>query len=786
MQINNSYSLRKISEITGGKCYGDVDVKIKNIHFDSRRIAEDHNHLFIAFKTSNDDGHAYLDKVYKLGIKQFLTHKKPKKIQKNAGYLVVENTLTALQTWASFHRLQFKIPVLAITGSFGKTIIKEWIYFLIHRKIKTLRSPKSYNSQIGAALTLLSITKEHELAIIETGISYPGEMTRMKNMVKPTHSIISNVVDEHIENFRSYNELKKEKQIILKNTQSTYFKNYRDIPFKKSIKNNGLEVTSSINKNYSFIIQQKDDFSFRNFICCLGFLNQISFSSKEIKKWSYKLPEIALRFEKKPGINNSLIINDSYHNNIQSLKIALENLKLESNGINTVLILSDPSEKNYNYKELSRIIKSFKISQFIGIGMKLFSNKHLFSDTHLFYKNTTTFLEGFNSLNFKNKYVLVKGDRSNDFQKTALKLEAKKHQTVLEINLSNLIKNFNRFKNKLSPFTKILVMIKASGYGTGLIESAKILEQNKADYLGVAYADEGIELRNNNIKLPILVMNVNYDSMEEIIEYQLTPSIYDLQQLNRFTNILVRLGIKNFPVHLKINTGMNRLGFDQDEINDLCDFLFAQPEIKVEGVFSHLGASEKKDGKNLTLRQINNFQKLANLIESKLSINTTKHILNSSGIENYSKYEMDMVRLGIGLYISSKSFNSTTVASLITRISKIRNIKKGDYLGYGLKKVEKNMKIAIIPIGYADGFKRKLGNGIGQVFVKDSFYKTVGNVCMDMAFIDISNTDFKVGDRVEIFGPNNDINILAKSINTIAYELISSISNRVVRVYLKD
>ena len=380
----------------------------------------------------------------------------------------------------------------------------------------------------------------------------------------------------------------------------------------------------------------------------------------------------------------------------------------------------------------------------------------------------------------------MKGDRSTDFQKTALKLEAKKHQTVLEINLSNLIKNFNRYKNKLSPFTKILVMIKASGYGTGLIESAKILEQNKADYLGVAYADEGIELRNNSIKLPILVMNVSYDSMEEIIEYQLTPSIYDLQQLNRFTNILVRLGIKNFPIHLKLNTGMNRLGFDKDEIYDLCDFLLAQPEIKVEGIFSHLAASDKKDGKNLTIKQINNFQKLANLIESKLSINTIKHILNSSGIENYSKHEMDMVRLGIGLYISSKSLNSTTVASLITRISKIRNIKKGDYLGYGLKKVEKNMKIAIIPIGYADGFKRKLGNGIGQVYVKNSFYKTVGNICMDMAFIDISNTDFKVGDRVEIFGPNNDINIVAKSINTIAYELISSISNRVVRVYLKD
>ena len=786
MQINNSYSLREISEITGGRCYGNIDVKIKNIHFDSRRFVKDNDHLFIAFKTFNDDGHSYINKVYEFGVKQFLTHKKPKNIQKDTGYLVVKDTLIALQTWAAYHRLQYKIPVLAITGSYGKTIIKEWIYFLIHRKIKTLRSPKSYNSQFGAALTLLSLQKEHELAIIETGISYPGEMNKMKKMIQPTHTILSNVGDEHIENFNSYNELKKEKEIILKNTQFTYFKNYNDIAYRKSIKNNGSEIISLINKKYCFLIHQKDEISYRNFICCLNFLDQIEFSSKEIKKWCSNLPEIALRFEKKIGINNSIIINDSYANNIQSLKIALENLKLESNEKNTVLILSDPLEKNYDYKELSKIIRAYKISQFIGIGTKLYNNKSLFLSTHLFYKDTAEFWEDFQNIDFQNNFILIKGDRSPEFQKTALKLEAKKHETILEINLSNLIKNFNRYKKLLSPATKVLVMIKASGYGTGLIESAKVLEQNKADYLGVAYADEGIELRKNNITLPILIMNVSSDSMEDIIDHQLTPSIHDLHQLNHFTNILVSLGIKNYPIHIKLNTGMNRLGFDKNEINDLCDYLLAQPEIKVEGIFSHLAASEIVEGKDLTKKQINSFQELSTLMESKLSINTTKHILNTSGIENYSDHEMDMVRLGIGLYVGSKKPYNSTVASLITRIAKIRNIKRGDHLGYGLDRVEKNMKIAIIPIGYADGFKRKFGNGVGQVYIKDSFCKTVGNICMDMSFIDITNTDFNVGDRVEIFGKNNDINKVAKSINTIAYELISSISNRVVRVYLKD
>ena len=356
MQINNSYTLRDISKITGGKCIGNIDSPISNVHYDSRRFVQNNEHVFLAFKTNFNDGHKYINQVYENGIKQFITHKTPLKIKKDAGYLVVENTLAALQKWANFHRKTFKIPVLSVTGSYGKTVIKEWINFIAQEKINVLRSPKSYNSQFGAALTLLSLTKYHELAIIETGISMPGEMDLMKKMIEPSHVILSNIGKEHIENFNSIDELRIEKEKILKGTIHTYFKN-NEFNFKRNIVEKGQEIHFEYNNRKEvFFIQQKDENSAKNFICCLGFLNQIKYDSKDIKALSPFLPEVALRFEKKSGISNSVIINDSYQNNFQSLKISLETLKSECGSSKTTLILSDLNEKNPNFKELSELI----------------------------------------------------------------------------------------------------------------------------------------------------------------------------------------------------------------------------------------------------------------------------------------------------------------------------------------------------------------------------------------------------------------------------------------------
>ena len=787
MQINNSYTLRNISKITGGECIGNIDLPISNVHYDSRRFVQNNEHVFLAFKTNFNDGHQYINEVYANGIKQFITHETPLKIKKDAGYLVVDNTLVALQKWAKHHRKTFKIPVLSITGSYGKTVIKEWINFIAQEKINILRSPKSYNSQLGAALTLLSINKHHELAIIETGISMPGEMDLMKNMIEPSHVILSNIGREHVENFNSLDELQIEKEKILRGTLYTYFKN-NEFNFKRNILEKGQEIHCKYNnKKEVFFIKQKDEYSAKNFICCLGFLSQIKYDLKEIKSLSPSLPEIALRFEKKSGINNSIIINDSYQNNYQSLKISLETLKSECGSCKTTLIISDLNEKNIDFEELSRLIESYEITQFIGVGKELFKNTKLFPNKYLLFRDESEFLNHFNNINFKDHYVLIKGKKIADFQKIYLKLELKKHNTILEINLTNLIKNLNCYRSLVNPKTKLLVMIKAAGYGTGLIESAKILEQNHIDYIGVAYTDEGVELRENGLKSPILVMNVEQKSMDNLIENQLTPSIYDLKQLDEFTKKLILLGKKNYPVHIKLNTGMNRMGFDSMDIKKLCSFLLSQPEIKVEGIFSHLAASDQENGKKLTQQQFKYFNRISSDIESSLGIKTFKHILNTAGIENYPEQSMQMVRLGIGLYGVSKSKKLSNVASLVSRISKIRKVNKGDYIGYGINnQLEKKLKIAIIPIGYADGFSRSLGNGKGSVFIKNTIYPTIGNICMDMLFIDISNSDLKVNDRVEIFGSNHSIFKMADAANTIPYEIISSISNRVVRVYQKD
>ena len=405
----------------------------------------------------------------------------------------------------------------------------------------------------------------------------------------------------------------------------------------------------------------------------------------------------------------------------------------------------------------------------------------------MFYKTPQEFVSSIKSINFNNHFILIKGNKEKDFQKIVLKLEAKKHNTTLIIDLKNLESNYFTYKKIIPKKTKILVMIKAAGYGTGLVEIGKKLSKINADFLGVAYTDEGVELRKNNIKTPILVMNVENKSMEDVIEYRLTPAIYDLNQLNEFTNKLIGLQIKNYPVHIKINTGMNRMGIELNEIDELIDYITAQTEIKIEGVFSHLAASDLKNGKTLTKDQINKFNVATEKIETLTRKKFIKHILNTSGIENYSKYCFDMVRLGIGLYGISNQIKLENVATLNTKLSKIRIVSSNEQVGYGVTNITNSkIKIGIIPIGYADGFSRSLGNGNGKVFINGLKVSTFGSICMDMAFIDLTNINAKVGDIVEIFGTNNSIKELSKGIDTIPYEILSSISQRVVRIYEKD
>lgn len=792
MIIDNKYTLKDIASITGGKCYGESNKIINHIYYDTRLHIENNGHLFIAIKTLKNDGNKYIQIAYKKGVRLFLVQKKPSKILPEASYLLVENTILALQSWATFHRKKFKIPILAITGSYGKTIIKEWIYHLIKKEYKVIRSPKSFNSQLGTALSLLLIDDNHEIAIIETGISAPGEMDKLKEMVNPTHSILSSVGKAHLDNFKDISELYLEKEKILPNTEYTYFKDKNWKPYK-TIKE---DVGQTIKTDYQglkeqFTIRQKGSISAHNFICALRFLEQIGIKKNLIQNECYDLPELALRMEKKKGILGSTIINDSYCADLPSIKIALDVLKSESEHHATTFILSDFSikenkEKDF-FKQLIALIKAYKITQFIGIGSYLYENQKKFSKNFLFYRTPKNFISKINTIDFNNHFILVKGNKEKDFQKIVLKLEAKKHNTTLTIDLKNLESNYFKYKEIVPKKTKILVMIKAAGYGTGLIEIGKKLSKINVDFLGVAYTDEGVELRKNNIQTPILVMNVENKSMEDVIDYQLTPAIYDLNQLNEFTNKLIGLGIKNYPVHIKINTGMNRMGIELDEIDELINYITAQTEIKLEGVFSHLAASDLKKGKTLTNQQINQFNLATKKIENITRKKFLKHILNTSGIENYSKYSFDMVRLGIGVYGISSQIKLENVATLNTKLSKIRTVSSNEQVGYGITNItDTEIKLGIIPIGYADGFSRSSGNGKGSVFINGFKVPTFGNICMDMSFIDLTNIKANVGDTVEIFGINNSIKGLAKEINTIPYEILSSISQRVVRVYEKD
>jgi alanine racemase len=787
--INKIYNLEDVAKITEGEIFGERNEIIKHLYYDTRTYVENNSHLFIAIKTQKNDGHLYIDQAYKKGIRLFLVNKKPKNILPRASYIVVKNTIDAIQKWAQQHRKNYTIPVLAITGSYGKTIVKEWIYHILRKHYKIIRSPKSFNSQIGAAFSLLAINDTHEIALIETGISSPGEMDKLKEMVNPTHVIITNIGKAHLDNFESIDQLTQEKEKILNNTQFTYLhknKNYKTNLFSDSQK---IRTIYLGNKEV-FTISQKDEFSANNFACCIGFLEQLKISTEIIKKESINLPEIALRMEKKEGIHQSTIINDSYLNDLPSLKIALEILKSESEDKKTTLILSDLpfdfSKESNSYKELSELIVSFNISQLIAVGKNLFANKEKIITPALFFETSQELIKNLKDIDISNHFILVKGNKEKEFQKIAVKLEAKKHQTTLEINLENIEKNYLAYQKLLTRETKNLVMIKAAGYGTGLVEIGKKLSKIGVDFLGVAYSDEGVELRNNNVSTPILVMNVEKKSMEDVIEHQLTPAIHDLNQLNDFTNMLIGLRIKKYPVHIKINTGMNRMGIELNEVDELIEYVSAQPEIQVEGVFSHLAASDLNEGIVFTTNQIKQFKNVANKIENSLEKPLIKHLLNTSGIENYPKNSFDMVRLGIGLYGISKKMKLENVATLNTKISKIRIIPSNKQVGYGTTNLTTSQeKIGIIPIGYADGFSRALGNGVGKVFVNGQYAPTFGNICMDMSFINLKNIDAEVGDIIEVFGENNSIIEMADSINTIPYEILSSISQRVVRIYSK-
>ncbi len=814
------YNLREIAKITGSEFAGQVNYNVRHYFTDSRALQSPEDAIFVALKTARNNGHTFINSLVERGIKSFLVMEGEFNVQevqqKDVSFLVARDPLAALQMLAAHHRRQFSIPVIGITGSNGKTVVKEWLYQALKEDFSICRSPKSYNSQIGVPLSVLSLNASHTLAIFEAGISEPGEMEKLTRIIQPTFGILTSMGSAHDEGFESRAQKLTEKLLLLKDaskvvvngianqslpaalrSKTILVSEQDDADLKLSLENKRFRLESK-SSSFDFDIPFSDKASLYNAATCAVVLLQMGVTHSEVARRLALLQPVALRLEIKNGINNCLIINDFYNSDLDSIKIALNYLQQQNRRAKKIVIVSDIEQSGISsanlYRQLSELVTFHKIDLLVGIGREISNHRSLFKTGSLFFADTRTFIAQFALLNyqFSESTILLKGARSFGFEDISRLLQQKSHDTVFEINLNKLTDNVNYYRSLISQNVQLMCMVKAMGYGSGGAEIARTLQHIGVNYLAVAYADEGVELRQSQIRLPIMVMSPEEDAFEDIINFQLEPEIYNFRVLFAFARQIDAMGIAEpYPVHLKIDTGMHRLGFEEHDFERLCDELKKLPQLRVRSVFSHLSGSDNETLDDFSAYQINLFEKAFKLIEKGVGYPVIKHICNSAAISRFKNAHYNMVRLGIGMYgIGVNQFEQTrleNVGCLKTRISQIKSVAKGDTVGYNRNgKIEHDTTIATIPIGYADGFSRLLGNGKHGVFINGSFCKTVGNVCMDMTMIDVTGVNCNEGDEVVIFENSDQINRLAAALNTISYEVLTSVSARVKRVYVQE
>ena len=811
-------SLQNIAKILRAKWIGNQpNTLIENISIDSRSLQNGIQTLFFAIVGPNNDAHLYVEELIEKGVRNFVVTHIPESFQGQANFLVVENTLESLQLFAAYHRSLFDFPVIGITGSNGKTIVKEWLNFLLSPDYNIIRSPKSYNSQVGVPLSVIAINAQHNLGIFEAGISTVDEMEKLEKIIRPTIGILTNIGSAHDEGFSNIGEKIEQKvqlfqhaKVLVYNKNKTVeaFLNPKVTRFswsckdesanvfiiKKSILDKTLLKIKQDNDVFEIKIPFQDDASVENAIHCMMVLLHFGYNHKVIESRMELLFPVEMRLKVKNGINNTTLIDDSYSSDFQSLKIALDFLESQKQYKKKTLILSDIFQSGLTdielYSNVSQLIISNKISRVIGIGETISKFKSKFANC-LTFKNTNAFLEQLDQLNFNSETILIKGARTFHFEKIVSALEEKTHETVLEINLNAISHNLNFFKSKVKKKTKIMVMVKAFGYGNGGFEIARLLEHHKVDYLGVAFADEGISLKNDGIHLPIMVLNPETTSFSAIIQHLLEPEIYSLKGLQAFLKIAQQKKLRNFPIHIKIDTGMHRLGFEEENINALITILKSNKSVAVKSILSHMATSDDLVHHEFALSQIALFEKLSSKMMSELQIKPIRHILNTSGISNFPKAQYDMVRLGIGLYGISNDPDEQplleNVGTLKSIISQIRTIENGESVGYGRRfMAKKTTKIATIPIGYADGISRHWGNSAGYVTINNEKAAIVGSICMDMMMVDVTEIACNEGDAVVIFGESPTVIEIAEKLGTIPYELLTAISQRVKRMFYRE
>jgi Alr-MurF fusion protein len=819
-----AYSIQTFCSIIQGEFisqYGDD--KIENLVYDSRRILQPSSSLFFALKTARNDGHKYLASAHKKGIRNFIVSEKPEKELTDSNVILVEDTLYALQELASLHRNNFSFPVIGITGSNGKTIVKEWLNHLLEEDYQVVRSPKSFNSQIGVPLSVWQINEQHTLGIFEAGISNPREMEQLERIIHPTIGVLTNIGEAHNEGFLDSTHKLAEKLLLFKNCAVLIARN-KDVGGKKELieKNTKLLTWGSAESNVfvlNAILKQKerteitltyesltnaivipfvDDASIDNAISCCCVMLVLGYNADTIRKRIANLHAIDMRLQLKHSFNDSLVINDSYSADVTSLKIALDFLKQQSSGLNRTVILSEFVESGKTneelYTEIANLLNNYEIKKLVAIGERMIEQvKGRLSPSVSFqgYLSTDDFINEFRSSQFYQEIILIKGARKFEFERIASLFEKKLHQTVLEINLNALAHNLKEYQKLLQPSTKIMAMVKAFSYGSGGAEIASVLQFHNVDYLGVAYADEGMELVKAGISLPIMVMNAEESSFQSIVDYNLQPVIYSSDLLHKFEGYLREQGIKSYPVHLEIETGMNRLGFSISEVENLAKYI-ATSSLQVQSVFSHLAASEDPLQDDFTKQQANTFNKAVEIINQSISYPFLKHLSNSAAIVRHPQLQMDMVRLGIGLYgveiDNNQLLELIPVATLRSTIAQLKHLKKGETVSYNRKGVvNRDSIIATVRIGYADGYSRQFGNGTGRMLVTGKLAPVIGAVCMDMTMLDVTDIgDVSEGDEVILFGSQIPVQNVAKWINTIPYEIMTSVSQRVKRIYFHE
>lgn len=824
-----NYTAQQIAQAAQTSIEGDNNLIVSTISTDSRTIGAANGVMFVAIAGPLHDGHRFVYDLYQQGVRCFLVGQNyaPPHPMPNATLLRAESPLLALQQLAAYHRSQFHYPIVGITGSNGKTMVKEWLGQLMAHSHKVVRSPKSYNSQLGVPLAVLELDPDYNLGIFEAGISQPNEMERLSRIIRPDVGIITNIGQPHQENFESLEQKADEKlrlfeschtliynadcniiaQAVMRTPQVAQTRHlaWSSVAGKAAVtllgshtENGQTRITAKWRGNsIEFDIPFADQASVENAMHCLCAMLHFGINPNEIAQQMLQLSPVAMRLELKNGINGCAIINDSYNSDIGSLRIAL-NFMTQQRLSHRVLILSDIEQSGLSpevlYSEVAQLTRQKGVDKIIGVGPTISAHAHLFGMGKEFYPTTDALIKQLNRNQLSHTAVLIKGSRSFAFERIAALLEQKAHRTTLEVNMNALAHNLNHYRSLLAPGVRTMVMVKAFAYGAGSVEVATLLQYQRIDYLGVAFADEGVELRQAGIDTPIMVMNPSFGTYDHIIEHKLEPEIYNITGLHEFVLALKRTNQRDpYPIHIKLDSGMHRLGFMPNDLPQLLKMLDTQADmVRVASVFSHLAVSDEPERDNFTQQQIAQFDECSEHIAKHLGYNPIRHILNSSGIERFANAQFDMVRLGIGLHGISPNTQTQnklqTVSTLKTRIIQVKHLQPGDYVGYGLHgQITRPSTIAIIPIGYADGLSRRLGNGAGQMLVNGHLCPTIGNICMDTCMLDTTEIVAAEGDEVVIFGsPALPVWEVAQNIGTIPYELLTGISRRVNRVYYQE